>query len=501
MLRPSSIIVLLLASCSNRFDVSLCFITSPNKITPTYSKLQNQFVGRDKERLTRIPRYSSIDVSCQGRVTATASVENRRRLLIEIASAGRQSIENVYDIFAKFIFFFNATVRNFKMTEASLPLDVRNGRLATQDRQYTSKIESESEENPKNRKPRQNHSAPFLKEIQTKLFIFFTTSLIQKDYIFKKASKTSTASKISLSNIQRKKRVNSKVNVAEMFGKIERDGDKLSSRIVKQSIKSLISNAAMHTRNLKVQTTDCKLSDVLNGKIKEATMTFDRLAFRNLKISAGGSLMARNIVLAPLSFVAKFVPRFSDPFELVAQHCTLTQDDVMNSSCMRNGLQKLLNLILKRVLLNASVRETIMTLSVNQVRILGENKIACQGVGITVLGAPFPFEVHTGIDLTDNGHVLRFPNIELVINPGFFEARVPIHKFLPVSVDIGRNAKIEKLHIDGKYERIHLDCKATIIPSKTSMAHYRSIDDVLDAKFFCDVGVWLTRILRFDNSI
>ena len=109
--------------------------------------------------------------------------------------------------------------------------------------------------------------------------------------------------------------------------------------------------------------------------------------------------------------------------------------------------------------------------------------------------------MHTGIEITDNGHVIRFPNIELVINPGLFEAKIPIHKFFPVSVDIGPNAQIEQFYIDGKYERIHIDIKATMIPSMTPMAHYRSIDDDIDAKFFCDVGVWLTRVLRFDNSI
>jgi len=147
-----------------------------------------------------------------------------------------------------------------------------------------------------------------------------------------------------------------------------------ASRIVEQLTESFLLRQTMHTLNLKIKAdSNTNLSEILNGKVKGVTCTFDRLAFRNLKVSGGGRLSAQGLTLTPLSFapgLEKVLQRFRSPFELHVCDCVLTQDDVMNSSCIRNGLQRLLNMILKKLLFHVGWRDNIMALSISKVRIM-----------------------------------------------------------------------------------------------------------------------------------
>merc|ERR1712087_1087717 len=168
------------------------------------------------------------------------------------------------------------------------------------------------------------------------------------------------------------------------------------------------------------------------------------------------------------------------PFELHAHNCVLVQDDVMNSSCIRNGLQSLLNRILKKALLSLSVSDFLVALKVENVKVLETNKISCSETGITLLGALFPFEVRTGLELSNLGSVIEFPGIELVVNPGPLQIVFPFDQFddQRVNLDIGHNAKIENLFIDGRRRQFHFSGRATITPKKIDhITQYRSAND------------------------
>lgn len=78
----------------------------------------------------------------------------------------------------------------------------------------------------------------------------------------------------------------------------------------------------------------------------DASIDFDRVVFRNLRLT-GGSLEARHMTLG----VYGWGPRYASQFDIHAHNCTLTEDDLFESSCIRNGLARLL----VRILRNAGI--------------------------------------------------------------------------------------------------------------------------------------------------
>jgi len=307
-----------------------------------------------------------------------------------------------------------------------------------------------------------------------------------------------------MSITRNKNRNNNEIELHQTYAPPKMDKVSLGSKLVRNFVESFLGRLAMHSLNLKVSANSVNLPGVLSGKVNEVKCTFDRLAFRNLKISGGGNIIARRVTLNLFSFapvLAKYIQRFTSPFELHAHNCVLVQDDVMNSSCIRNGLQSLLNRILKKALLSLSVSDFLLALKVENVQVLETNKISCSGTGITLLGAPFPFEVRTGLELSNLGSVIEFPGIELVVNPGPLQIVFPFDQFdHNVNLDIGHNAKIEHLFIDGRRRQFHFSGRATITPKRIDhIAQYRSADDIISAKFSCDLGRWVTRVLGFKN--
>lgn len=68
----------------------------------------------------------------------------------------------------------------------------------------------------------------------------------------------------------------------------------------------------------------------------DASIDARRVVFRNIRMT-GGTLEAKRMTV---SFLQK--PRYSNQFDIHAHNCTFTQDDLFESSCIRNGLASLL---------------------------------------------------------------------------------------------------------------------------------------------------------------
>lgn len=77
----------------------------------------------------------------------------------------------------------------------------------------------------------------------------------------------------------------------------------------------------------------------------DASIDARRVVFRNFRMT-GGTLEAKRMTV---SFLQK--PRYSNQFDIHAHNCTFTQDDLFESSCIRNGLASLL----VRILCNAGL--------------------------------------------------------------------------------------------------------------------------------------------------
>lgn len=225
----------------------------------------------------------------------------------------------------------------------------------------------------------------------------------------------------------------------------------------------------------------------------DATINLDRIVFNNFQVS-GGQLQAKNFCLNLFSFLRiplAASPRYPNQFELHAHNMTLTQEDLWESSCIRNGLRRLMNRILKSKGLSA------MDISLQSLNILPTGKLSCVGEATSLFGPPITFELRTGVGISGRGHILTLPGLELAISPalGFFVPVIP-----ELTIDLGHNAQLMDIVVDVENMLIKVSACVTITPEHTlRLKEYIQSTKSYGAHCFVDVGQWLTRIGRFAN--
>mmetsp|Transcript_27005 Transcript_27005/g.39111 ORF Transcript_27005/g.39111 Transcript_27005/m.39111 type:complete len:657 (+) Transcript_27005:148-2118(+) len=269
--------------------------------------------------------------------------------------------------------------------------------------------------------------------------------------------------------------------------------------------------------------------------LSDVQINFERLVFHNLRMS-GGRIDIKRMSLKILANVPslrrvlgnKKIHRFPSPFEFHAQDCIFTQDDILQSPCIQNGIQNLLNHILNKSGFLSATSVTVSSVKILVRRekklnnpnycfcvilfhfsydsplnsivtlfllhiLLGvqsSKKVSCEGKAITALGTQVPFEVRTGLGVSSRGHVLLLPGLEIALNPAF-----PFQMFVPVvpevDVDLGHNAQIESLIINGKRGKLSLSARATVTPRGENRLNYSQQKSSYLAQYSCDVGKWI----------
>eukprot|EP00591_Stephanopyxis_turris_P003325 CAMPEP_0195513676 /NCGR_PEP_ID=MMETSP0794_2-20130614/5271_1 /TAXON_ID=515487 /ORGANISM="Stephanopyxis turris, Strain CCMP 815" /LENGTH=436 /DNA_ID=CAMNT_0040641745 /DNA_START=171 /DNA_END=1481 /DNA_ORIENTATION=+ len=292
------------------------------------------------------------------------------------------------------------------------------------------------------------------------------------------------------------------------------------SRFVANALLTRLQTWSTHTLNLSVSSilhahTFPRL--LLKQQLStDLSITFDRLAFPNIQISGGGRMYINKIIVDLRSMLSKDNEstgrkRFPKSFEFHAQNVVFTQEDILNSTCIRNGLQRLFNRILNRsglLLKYASKKVTV-----ESVNVLPHGKISCKCIATTTLDTEIPFEVRTGLNVTAQGHILTFPGLEVSLNPmnniidfseyspifdEHFGGWIPI---LPlVNLDIGNHANIEKIQINGMKRQIRVEnARVKVTPNENNRAriNYRQHRDSYLARYACDLGMWVTNLGNF----
>lgn len=270
--------------------------------------------------------------------------------------------------------------------------------------------------------------------------------------------------------------------------------------------------------NLKIKSDATSRSAVLlRGELGSVRATFDRLSFASLKLSGGGTITATDLNLNTASFVpalGRFVRRWSHPFTLRATDCVLTQEDLRTSRCIRRGLTNLGNRILRNLAAmgDASPLDVVRIdrgarLSVSTVEVVDGAQVQIRGIVTTILGSTIPFAVRTGLAVARGGHVVQFPGLRVVLNPGPLQTVVPLHLLHKVELDLGDRASIGKVQIDGRRKQIRLSATVSVTPRGIAAASPRrrgaavggaAAAIVKRAKYACDVSRWLTS-LSFTN--
>ena len=274
--------------------------------------------------------------------------------------------------------------------------------------------------------------------------------------------------------------------------------------------------------NLKIKSDATSRSAVLlRGELGSVRATFDRLSFASLKLSGGGTITATDLNLNTASFVpalGRFVRRWSHPFTLRATDCVLTQEDLRTSRCIRRGLTNLGNRILRNLAAmgDASPLDVVRIdrgarLSVSTVEVVDGAadgaQVQIRGIVTTILGSTIPFAVRTGLAVARGGHVVQFPGLRVVLNPGPLQTVVPLHLLHKVELDLGDRASIGKVQIDGRRKQIRLSATVSVTPRGIAAASPRrrgaavggaAAAIVKRATYAFDIGRWLTS-LSFTN--
>ena len=180
---------------------------------------------------------------------------------------------------------------------------------------------------------------------------------------------------------------------------------------------------------------------ILRGHYKaDAMATFGKMVFPNFQLSSG-QLEVKRLKLNVLSFTPdllrgrQHVNRYPSPFDLYFTNFTWTEQDLIESDCVRNGL---CNLLL-RILSSAGMRPGDIVIS--SITILPSGKLAISGQA-TTWKSKVPFVVRSFISTASRGHVVTFSGLEVSVALGVF---MPMAR---MDVDIGHNARIDSIVLE-----------------------------------------------------
>lgn len=244
--------------------------------------------------------------------------------------------------------------------------------------------------------------------------------------------------------------------------------------------------------------------DMVKGIFRaDATIQFDKLSFGAFRLSRG-ELKSHRLALNLYKYApfGKSIPRFSSMFDLEARDATFTQADLLESTCIRQGLLRLLTRCLQNcgIMSSSSSPDENNVVAITGIQIGSNGKLSILGSVTTPFGngSQLEFAVRSGLDVTNRGHVLTFPGLEISLSPwmGLFVPVVP-----PISLDLGHNAQITKLHLNGRNKTLELSCRVTITPRHTRKLSesYEQDRNAYAASFHFDVGRWLTQLGRFSE--
>jgi hypothetical protein len=230
--------------------------------------------------------------------------------------------------------------------------------------------------------------------------------------------------------------------------------------------------------------------DLARGHFRcDAVVEVEQMKFKAIQFS-GGRISTQRLAMNLYAFgPIKKGPRFPNQFDFEADKVLFTEEDLIQSNCIRNGLARLLTRILKQE------RQHMRALSVHMeaMEILPGGKLSCSGHVKTGV-ADVPFCLRTRLGTGSRGHVLTFPGLELSLGPA-------LGLFFPVpevSLDLGHSAQIHKLHLDPA-RGVEISCRATMMPrhTLTLLQSYAQSTKSYAASYSVDVGRWLTRLGNF----
>jgi hypothetical protein len=123
----------------------------------------------------------------------------------------------------------------------------------------------------------------------------------------------------------------------------------ISARLVSWILKKLVQARTTYTTGLEIKVRADSNRHLLSGEVGEVEMKFDSIAFGQLFVTGGGTLVIEGLALKMTSFLFNNFNSLQKPYQIHGDF-QLTQEDIVNSKLIKGLFQLLMNTILERAL-------------------------------------------------------------------------------------------------------------------------------------------------------
>lgn len=228
----------------------------------------------------------------------------------------------------------------------------------------------------------------------------------------------------------------------------------LVSRLVAVAVKRWLESNTVSTSNITVDVVAERNRHVLVGKLLSLRINFDQLVLKSLSASGGSVITLLGVDFRYLRLLTRTVKPVRRPLQALCD-CTFTAEDVRQSKLVQRLMESLVNTILSRLLLfkfatpGAVAQVERVDLDGHRVKVAGTVASALSNVSIG-------FAVSFGLSLRAAGHTVVVDDLCTVLNPGdpFLETAFPDVSLGFIDIDIGENARIDRLEITSSHVRL-----------------------------------------------
>ena len=274
---------------------------------------------------------------------------------------------------------------------------------------------------------------------------------------------------------------------------VDRPKKPILTTLVELLASKLVRKTARRVSGLDIDVGARSNGDVLAGNLPRVKAKFNRIVLESIQVSGGGRMEITGLNIRLLALLlARRLSVIRRPFEIFGQY-VLTQQDVSASKLIRDMIQLLVNNVLRTLF--PSLHLTFFDVSIDHVRISNQKLAILGTANIAESDGGMPFTLLTGVGLAGDGHIVYLDNPELVLNPDApLPVKVPLGSIRAFDVDIGDNARIERIEIDDRLG-VSITARTLITPAPP----FQVTNVGKRAAFLYDLGAFFSSFFGFTH--
>jgi len=247
---------------------------------------------------------------------------------------------------------------------------------------------------------------------------------------------------------------------------------------------------AQFVSGLSVKVNSVTNRNILCGRIDSVAVKFNRIAYEQIWCTGAGSVYIKGLNLRMRRFLFQALQSLRTPYDIYGKFL-MTQSDIVNSKFLRNDIQNLVNIVIKRTL---KLSADILDCEVKRVTTRGKRIYIYGEADLGKGGAIVPFEVSTGVRVREGGPVVYLRDLKLCLKPeSVLHTEVPVITTSVIDVDIGEDCCLDSFEVADRH--VFIKAHATISP----LVRFEVVNADKRDRFRYDVGAVLSNLLRFND--